>query len=122
MKMSAKRFALLVAICLGSGCNLVSNTVKNLSNEVWLLDQEKQERVRYEEMARVAWGQYVASDEHGHFGEDYAAGFVAGYTDYLFWGGKEVSSPVALACYRRGPLNTHEGAQAFREWFEGFRV
>jgi hypothetical protein len=126
-----RRFVMLVLFgaCLsGSGCQFVYNIVRNVCNEPKIAIDEKVVLERHERLGKLAWDEMVS--QYGcQFSDDYRAGFIDGFVDYLTYGGVAPmgldEAPVVPAVpppkYRRPKAMSPEGHQAAEEWFMGFR-
>ena len=119
----------VLAACLsGSGCSFVYNIVRNVFNEPKIDIDENVILKRHERLAKLAWDEMVA--QYGcQFSDDYRAGFIDGFVDYLTYGGTAPigldEAPVVPAVpppkYRSAKAMSPEGHTAAEEWFMGFR-
>ncbi|HEY1376854.1 MAG TPA: hypothetical protein VGF55_08665, partial [Gemmataceae bacterium] len=119
---------LLGVYLLGPGCSFYRNAALNIVHEPILALQEKTILRRHERLGRLAWDEMVA--QYGcQFSEDYRAGFIDGFVDYLTYGGctgdgcgeGPVIPAVPPPRYRRAKAMSPEGLRAAEDWFMGFR-
>src|SRR5437016_6964397 len=119
---------LFVACLFGPGCSFVRNIERNLVQEPQNVKDEKVILKRHERLARLAWDEMVG--QYGcQFSDDYRAGFIDGFVDYLTYGGISTNGcsevPIVPAVpppyYRRAKNASPEGLKASEDWFMGFR-
>jgi hypothetical protein len=80
------------------------------------------ERVcRNQQLGWAAWREICKQEGKDAYPPDYASGFIAGYTDYLTFGGSGDPPPLPPHRYRTPQYETPSGRQAVEAWFEGFR-
>lgn len=104
------------------GCGgLFRNGTRNLVNEAKLVRDERYEHIRSACLAHEAWEKVRAECPRRHYSSDYAAGFKAGFIDYLYAGG--CGDPPALPPkhYRHFHGESAQGTQALQDWYAGFR-
>ena len=106
---------------LGSGCNLVALTTKNLAFETGRCTESKVESVRDRWRADDAWRAVREADPTHPYSSDYAAGFKDGYKEYLYFGGNGSAPSLPPRCYWEARYQTPEGFMAMEDWFAGFR-
>jgi len=71
--------------------------------------------------AQEAWDKVQHGFKEGVYSHDYAAGFKAGYADFLDNGGNGDPPAVPPFRYRLEPHQTPEGLRAIDDWYSGFR-
>jgi hypothetical protein len=119
---------LLGACLLGPGCSFVKNIERNVYWEPKVALDERVILKRHIRLAKLAWEEMVA--QYGcQFSDDYRAGFIDGFVDYLTYGGTSADGagevPIVPAVpppnYRRAKSMSPEGLKAAEDWFCGFR-
>jgi hypothetical protein len=108
--------------CLGTGCNLAQTATHNafLGPCEWLRERCDDHRDRY--LARLAWSKACCNFPDGNVpGPAYEEGFLAGYADYLKYGGTGEPPPLPPKKYRREKYYCPSGHDAVECWFAGFR-
>jgi hypothetical protein len=121
--MNRARPLLVLGLCwFGTGCNLALTATHNafLGPCEWLREHCDDHRDRY--LARLAWSKVCCNFPDGNVpGPAYEEGFLAGYADYLKYGG--LGEPPALPPkkYRHEKYYCPSGHEAVEAWFAGFR-
>ncbi|HEX4589964.1 MAG TPA: hypothetical protein VH120_08555, partial [Gemmataceae bacterium] len=119
---------LIGACLLGSGCSFIDNMKRNVILEPKSEMDQKILLKRHLRLARMAWDEMVG--QYGcQFSDDYRAGFIDGFVDYLTYGGISTNGcsevPIVPAVpppyYRRAKNASPEGLKASEDWFMGFR-
>jgi hypothetical protein len=72
-------------------------------------------------MAEIAWDKLQEQEPGCEYSNDFRLGFLDGYADYLYAGGKGNPPPVPPRWYWRAENETFDGHAAINDWFEGFR-
>jgi hypothetical protein len=75
---------------------------------------------RNRSLGEQIWSDICRKEGRHAYSPDYAAGFVAGFTDFLTYGGSGDAPPLPPHCYRRPQYETPAGRQAVEDWFTGF--
>lgn len=130
------RFTLLLPLTLvvcslcNSGCGLVSEThrVFFLAKRTVSLEPKrfqffhdaKLTRLRNRALARQVWDEIVAECPEP-FSKHYEAGFISGFADYLYRGGRGDAPPVPPRSYWNMGYQSPDGKRAINDWYEGFR-
>jgi hypothetical protein len=128
--MRLRLLPVLFGACLcGSGCHFAHYMKQNVVNEPKLAVEQRTILKRHERLGREAWDEMVG--QYGcQFSDDYRAGFIDGFVDYLTFGGVAsegaiVDAPLIPAVppprYRRAKNMSPEGLKAAEDWFMGFR-
>jgi hypothetical protein len=106
---------------LAPGCDLATNGTHNVLVEMHQRAEDSADHKQAAALAEQAWAQ-VQSHEPGHaYSEDYAAGFEAGFTDFVYAGGSGEPPAVPPRRYWKSRYESPEGRQAAEDWFAGFR-
>jgi hypothetical protein len=113
-------FICSAAFC--QGCNLPCVATGCVSSRMTQCIDDFKERARNSRWAKTAWQDYVSADPEAHFSADYEAGFLDGFTDYLYRGGNGDPPPLPPKMYRRLRFQTPGGYRAIEEWFTGYRA
>src|SRR5262249_47911814 len=120
MKMPAL-WAITILCLLDAGCSMY-RSVARIAVQVPLqqMDECLGEH-RNEMLAKMAWNQHNRETREEHHSADYRDGFIAGYADFLEWGGN--GTPPAVPPFHYWLLHgqSPEGHQAAEDWFAGFR-
>jgi len=106
---------------LGAGCSLVQTATGVISTRVKQSWDECAERRRNARWAEEAWEQAESGSGGCTHSEDYADGFKAGFTDFLYEGGDGEPPPLPPGKYRALRYQTAEGYHDVEDWFAGFR-
>lgn len=115
--------AILLAGCLAAltGCALAQTAVHNVFNEtVQYLDDEKLEKQAKKE-AKSAYVEMCHRHPKPHC-DEFADGFLDGYSDYLITGGTVGPPAVPPLKYRRSEYLTEDGHARIQEYFSGFKL
>ena len=121
--MGTLRAMLSLVCCLVlAGCSLITNGTQNLHDDICRHSDELREKERYRQMACTAWCSFVSTDQPCPFPSRFMDGFIEGYADYLYWGGKEANPPLLMSLAQKEAMQTLDGSEAFRAWVEGFRA
>lgn len=113
--------AVLLLCPFASGCGLFSIGARNLYNEAKLVRDSRFEEIRYACLAHQAWERVKASCPPQTYSADYAAGFHAGFADYLYAGGCGEPPGIPPKRYRHFHAESPQGAKALQDWYAGFR-
>jgi hypothetical protein len=106
---------------LGGGCSIIENATRAVTSDVSQCCNDFLEKRRNARWAEEAWEK--VTHEAGPFphNDDYAAGFKAGFADFLYQGGDGEPPPLPPRKYRALHYQTPQGYQAIEDWFAGFR-
>jgi hypothetical protein len=114
--------AAMVVCAASMGCN--SGFIDAIGRNFTLLPlqslDEYHMRCRNHRLAEEAW-KMLRRGAPREFSEDFGAGFVAGYADYLNNGGNGDPPAVPPFCYRTVRYQTVEGVEAINQWYEGWK-
>jgi hypothetical protein len=115
---------LFVVVCLAlGGCQFPVYIVNNLSYEVCRCLDDSKNKQDIAKLAEQNWKRTVCgSNEHEPHSEDYHAGFIEGFSYFVFRGGDGEPPPVPPQCYWKESFRTPEGQVRVQNWFNGFRV
>src|SRR5579872_5586380 len=113
-------FSGLGLLLFGGGCSLVETAARVGTDRIAQVVNDCAERRRNAAWAEEAWARTRANADHA-YSDDYGAGFVAGFADFLYRGGDGEPPPLPPQKYRALRFQTNEGYQAVQEWFAGFR-
>src|SRR5438105_4869157 len=113
---------LLLAVCFANGgcSSFLEESVRNLTEAPVRGLDDVAYCSRNQEVAEEAW-QLERRKGPERYSRDHAAGFVAGYADYLDAGGNGNPPAVPPFRYRLVCSESPEGARAVEEWYAGFR-
>lgn len=111
----------LLSCLMGSGCNLVVNATRNACNEPCRLATEYKERISHCMLADRAWARIQKESPDISYSGHYAAGFKAGFTDYLWAGGSGSPPPLPPRRYWKFRYESLDGYQDIQDWFDGYR-
>ncbi len=122
---------LLLWLPLGLGCGVVSEThhVFKLCKRTTFFEparflyyrSDRLTRMQNEKLASRVWRKTVRESPDMHFTADYARGFVAGFSDYLYRGGSGAPPPIPPREYWSVGRQQAIPQQAILDWFDGFR-
>jgi hypothetical protein len=102
----------------------MANVVRTTLREPRMFHLHKNDRLarwRNRWLARQAWNELVASSPGAVYTADYAAGFKAGFADYLYAGGDGEPPLTPPRHYWNVDYDTPAGKEAICQWFAGFR-
>jgi hypothetical protein len=106
---------------LNSGCSFFYWSCRNLVEAPWKECNHCCERREFAALAHDAW-QHVRAADPGHpYSEDYEAGFIDGYVDYLDYDGLGEPPAAPPDRYQAARYRNAEGQRAVEAWFAGFR-
>jgi hypothetical protein len=123
MKSSAF-FSIAGVLACAAGCGPLAYTARTVVLEPWEYCRtwsSFQEKRRDHDLAETALEAAVRAVPEHTFSEDYAAGFMEGYSDYLYAGGNGEPPPLPPRRYWRPRYETDEGRVAIQDWFAGYR-
>lgn len=109
---------------LSQGCGPLFNTARTIVGEQveYCVDMNDiSDCVRFRQMGESAWKLVSEANPECSYSGDYAAGFVKGFSDYLYAGGTGNPPPLPPRCYWKTKYETPEGHQMVQDWFAGFR-
>ena len=115
----------LIVLCLptASGCTVCKNLRRTVCQEPsifsWKKDKRRSEDL-YREWAIAAW-QQECSGLGLSPGPEYRAGFLDGFTDFVFAGGTGEPPPIPPRRYWNAALRSPAGKELAEEWFAGYR-
>jgi hypothetical protein len=113
----------VIGLCtFAPGCRLVYYTADNLCRTVEHCHQAVCEHLRDRRWAANAWNDFCRCNPDAALSGDFAAGFEAGFADFLFAGGTGEPPPLPPERYRKLRYQTPEGYRAKEDWFAGFRA
>ena len=126
-----RRLLPLALLASLSGCHLfypdragpIADAVRTVVREPLHFPLHKNDfivRVRNHGLARRAWSETVATCSQPYT-DDYAAGFMEGFADYLYAGGSGEPPAVPARCYWKAGYETPAGREMIQQWFAGFR-
>jgi hypothetical protein len=92
---------LAVALCLCAGCSIYSNAAHNLFREPCDYLQGRILSHALRKQAQDAWRAFAAEHPEWCHGDDFEAGFVDGFADYLDNGGKGAPPAIPPKRYRK---------------------
>ena len=113
----------LLAIAAGaSGCGVAKELCRYTREQLEYHEivDECLINMRNRKLAADAWCEYQLADPRG-FSDDYAAGFVDGYADYLDEG-PGAPPIVPPRCYWKAWYQNPAGHQRGQDWLDGFRA
>ena len=76
---------------------------------------------KYRGWAKQEW-QRVRMESGDTFSDDYASGFLQGFVDQVYAGGKPVAPPVPPRKYWRVGYRNANGRRAVEDWYHGFEL
>jgi hypothetical protein len=116
------RLVVFLALATAS-CQLPWYTVHNLSFETCRCVDEHREDRDIEKMAAAAWERTgcKAAGRRAH-GDDFQAGFFAGFAYWVKRGGDGEPPPVPPESYWRESYRSPSGQAQIQDWFEGYRL
>jgi hypothetical protein len=112
--------ALLNVGCCSCDMFVVS-TVRNMIETPMNWADEGTMCYRNYRLACRAWHEVQGANPETAYSSHYAAGFKAGYADYLDSGGNGDPPAVPPYSYRSSVFQTPQGYQSIEEWYAGFR-
>ena len=107
---------------LSGGCSWCPYAAHNLLEAPFQVVDHRCQLWQFRSQARMAWRHFRDADPNVAYSDDYAAGFMDGYVDYLDADG--TGDPPAAPPNRYEHSRYHrtpEGVQAIEDWFDGFR-
>jgi hypothetical protein len=112
----------VVAVCAASaGCSeFLHLAIHNLVLTPIQSADECRMAWRNRRRAEEAWA-LICGGGRREYSSDYAAGFKAGYADYLDNGGNGDPPAVPPFCYRTVKYQSPEGVEAINEWYAGWK-
>jgi hypothetical protein len=111
---------LAVALCLCAGCSIYSNAAHNLFREPCDYLQGRILSHALRKQAQDAWRAFAAEHPEWCHNDDFEAGFVDGFADYLDNGGKGAPPAIPPKRYRKNKYLNPEGFEAIDLYFSGF--
>jgi hypothetical protein len=112
--------AVWVAAAGCSNSDFLAISFQNLTLLPIQAGDEVRMKCRNRQRAEEAW-QLISMGAKKEYSPDYAAGFKAGYADYLNIGGNGDPPAVPPFCYRTVHYQTPEGIEAINQWYEGWK-
>ncbi|MGF1579459.1 MAG: hypothetical protein ACFCD0_08860 [Gemmataceae bacterium] len=119
MRKNSLFFCLLLCI-LSTGCSWYGFATRNFFIAVVEPYNEKKQKAQFKVIARKVWRK-VESQSPQILSKNYEKGFVAGFVDYLLYGGNGEPPAVPPWVYRSTHYDTPTGPQAIQDWYAGFR-
>ena len=120
--MRTRGVLVVLAICAAStGCSGYFRSIeRNFAILPLQAGDEQRMKFRNHHRAEEAW-RLLSEGSHHSFSEDFGDGFVAGYADYLNYGGHGEPPAVPPFRYRTVKYQTPDGVEAINQWYEGWR-
>jgi hypothetical protein len=111
----------MVVCAASAGCSEFSrDIVRNFTITPLQSFDECRMKHRNHQRAVEAW-HFLAEGSPDEYSPDFAAGFIAGYADYLDNGGNGDPPAVPPFCYRTVRYQSVEGVAAINNWYDGWR-
>jgi hypothetical protein len=105
------------------GCSFYHYAFHNVSHDLRRSWQSCHEERRRHQLADEAWARYEPKCSRScHASSDFAAGFHAGYVDYLVYDGAGEPPLAPPAKYWTVAYQNPEGRAALQAWNDGFRI
>jgi len=105
----------------GSGCGtFYADAARNLIEAPIRACDDMHLKKSCRQLARSAWEQYGCAHAPEGSSEHFAAGWMAGFADYLYLGGPGLPPAVPPFPYQLRRYETPEGHIAIEQWYAGF--
>src|SRR5262249_26850491 len=111
----------LALACLNSGCSFFCYSTRNLIEAPWKKLNHYCELHQFSVLASNAWRQISLANPQQDYSEDYVAGFLDGYVDFLDADGLGEPPAAPPDRYQSARYHTPQGLRAIDDWFAGFR-
>ncbi|MCP4189932.1 MAG: hypothetical protein GY768_04820 [Planctomycetaceae bacterium] len=112
--------SVLIASQLGcSSYHLAKRTLHCELNEYPQVTDGKISCRKYRGWAKQEW-QRIRMESGETFSNDYASGFLQGFVDQVYAGGKPIAPPIPPRKYWRVGYRNADGRRAVEEWYHGF--
>ena len=106
-----------------AGCSpvqLAKRTLHYELNQFPRLTDGKISCRQYKRWAQEEWELAVAESPGAALSPDYESGFLQGFVDHVFAGGRVVPPAMPPRRYWRLPYRNEQGQEAIRQWYAGF--
>lgn len=111
-----------ILLLLAVGCSPYQLAKRTLYGELAEYPRVTEGRLacqQYERWAKAEW-QRIVAESGAVYSADYASGFLQGFVDQVFAGGKAQAPPVPPRKYWRMGYRNEQGRQAIQNWYNGF--
>lgn len=109
----------LAAATLSSGCTMYLTGASNLWNEPKYAFEDFQHARKARSLAKAAWDR---RSRRVSASEDFARGYIDGYSDYLIAGRTTDPRPTPPKRYLKTTVHTPESLSAIEEYYAGFHA